>query len=286
MEKVKIKDIKIARRLTAIDDAKVIEFAGSINELGLLQNITITPNNELIGGLHRLKACELLGWEEIDAKILDLDELDTTLAQVEENSMRVERHYLEKGELLRIRKKIYEQKYPETKKGKAQARGMNEVLGYNVSAEFASTFSEDTAQKLNMSQRLVQELIQIVENLDPEVKQMVKVANINKSDALKLIRLSKGDPEIQKAAIGKLAAKQSKTIEQAIKAVKKTEPVTKKLPTSPLTLKEKILKQIQYRNLGISELQVAIEILKDCIKELEEKKILLSDLDKVGTGES
>jgi hypothetical protein len=232
----------------------------------------------LIAGLHRLKACELLGWEEIDANILDLNELDTKLTEIDENLMRVELHFIEKGELLRIRKEIYEQKYPETKKGKAQARGMNEVLGYNVSAESAVTFSEDTAKKLNISKRTVQELIQIAENLDPEVRQLVMAANLKKCDALDLIRLSNGDSEIQKAAIGKVAAKLCKTIAQAIKAVKKPEPVTEKLPASPPTLKKKILKPIRYERLANSELLDAIEILKDCIsqmqKELEKRKFV------------
>ncbi len=276
-EKVKIEDIKIIGRRRAIDDAKVVEIAQSIEKIGLINSITIKPNRELIAGLHRLKACQLLGRAEIDANIIDLDELDTKLVQIDENLTRAELHYIEKGELFKTRKEIYERKYPETKKGMAQARGMNKALGYNVSAESAPTFNEDTAKKLNISKRAVQELIYISENLDAEVKQMVMAANLKKCDALDLIRLSKGDSEIQKAAIGKVAARICKTIAQAIKAGKKPEPVPDKLPASP-TLKQKILKPILFERLANQELEDAIEILKDYIslmqKELEKRKLV------------
>jgi len=62
-------------------------------------------------------------------------------------------HYIDRGNQFKRRKQIYEELYPGTKVGVAQALAMNKILGHNVSAETAPTFVADTSSKTGKSQR-------------------------------------------------------------------------------------------------------------------------------------
>jgi hypothetical protein len=55
------------------------------------------------------------------------------------------------------RKEIYEQLYPETKQGRAQADGMNKAQGRaNVTDTVSVTFAADTAEKTGQSKRTIE----------------------------------------------------------------------------------------------------------------------------------
>jgi ParB family chromosome partitioning protein len=63
----------------------------SINQLGLLQPIGVTPSLHLVWGQRRLKACQMLNWQEIDAVVdpsLD-DILRAMQAEEDENNCRL-----------------------------------------------------------------------------------------------------------------------------------------------------------------------------------------------------
>lgn len=61
--------------------------ADSIKANGLLQPVVVDSRNELIAGERRLRACrDLLGWTEIDVRVLDVENL--LLAEHDENECR------------------------------------------------------------------------------------------------------------------------------------------------------------------------------------------------------
>ena len=100
---VKIADIKIgsrARQATGwLDDLQ-----RSIDALGVLQPIGVTPGNELIFGYRRLMACKALGFEEIPARIIDIDADDPVTAlrmEQAENEVRKDFTPSEKVEIAR-----------------------------------------------------------------------------------------------------------------------------------------------------------------------------------------
>ena len=96
LDRITIKD---GRR--TVDANKVKELADSMNQVGLLNPITINKGYELVAGAHRLKAAELLGWQEINCIIMDADELTCELAEIDENLMRNELHYIDRGNSLK-----------------------------------------------------------------------------------------------------------------------------------------------------------------------------------------
>ena len=63
---MKISDVKINPGRRDTQQRNVEELARSISAVGLMNPITVTQDNTLIAGLHRLEAVKLLGWTEIE----------------------------------------------------------------------------------------------------------------------------------------------------------------------------------------------------------------------------
>jgi ParB/RepB/Spo0J family partition protein len=57
------------------DLGDVSGLAASIEDIGLLHPIVVRPDGVLVAGERRLRAAELLGWSEIPATVVDLDEI-------------------------------------------------------------------------------------------------------------------------------------------------------------------------------------------------------------------
>ncbi|MCS7204629.1 MAG: ParB N-terminal domain-containing protein [Leptospiraceae bacterium] len=85
---IPLKDIKIPPRIrnrkTNVDD-----LMESMSEFGQLQPILINQNYELLAGYRRYLAAKSLGWNTIDAKIIDVrDKKKRLLIELEENQIR------------------------------------------------------------------------------------------------------------------------------------------------------------------------------------------------------
>src|SRR5712672_4468365 len=119
--KYSIADIKVLNRKRQAGD--ITALAKSIQEIGLLNPITIQPDGTLIAGLNRLEACKSIGWQEIEVNISELDELHAELAEIDENLVRNELHFLDRDDWMKRRKEIYEVLYPETS---VPGRGKNQ----------------------------------------------------------------------------------------------------------------------------------------------------------------
>jgi ParB family chromosome partitioning protein len=88
-----------------------------MKEIGQLHAIKVNPEMKLRAGLHRVEAAKILGWDEIEGDIVDVDPLRQELIEIDENLIRSELHFLERGEFLRRRKEIYEILYPDARRG-------------------------------------------------------------------------------------------------------------------------------------------------------------------------
>ena len=186
--KIKISDIKINPGRRDIQQRNVEELARSIAAVGLMNPITVTQDNTLIAGLHRLEAAKLLGWMEIECTVSDADGLQAELAEIDENFVRAGLSHRELGDLLLRRKELYEAIHPETRQGQ---RNGKTVKNDNLTGLQAKPFSEDTADKLGISKCTVERLVQTAANLTPEAKKIIRDADdkITRSDALKISRL-------------------------------------------------------------------------------------------------
>ena len=80
-----VDDVIIGTRLRKVDELKVQELSKSIEEIGLINAISIDEQNNLICGNHRLSAFKLLGRSEIPAMVFTEDELKKKLMEIDEN---------------------------------------------------------------------------------------------------------------------------------------------------------------------------------------------------------
>lgn len=220
--KVKIEDITVNPGRRAVSQDGIEELAFSIEQIGLLHPITLTEDRTLVAGLHRLEAVKSLGWSEIECTISDLDGLNAQLAELDENFARTNLSPLEIGDFLKRRKEIYEELYPETKAGVAQAIGRNKAKGKPMDCNLQSKkkpFIEDTADLTGQHPSTISRHIKVASELTPEAKEILK-------DAAKpvphstLSKISKLKPEQQKEVSSLLVSGEIKSVDEYLSGKK------------------------------------------------------------------
>lgn len=88
---VKIEDIKVKKRVRR-DLGDLTALKDSMHRYGLMNPITLNSNYELVAGERRLEAAKSLGWERVNANILDsnVDNIRQLEMELEENNQRKE----------------------------------------------------------------------------------------------------------------------------------------------------------------------------------------------------
>ena len=198
--RMKISEIKINPGRRDTQQRNVEELARSIAAVGLMNPITVTQDNTLIAGLHRLEAAKLLGWTEIECVVSEADGLQAELAEIDENFVRAGLSHRKLGDMLLRRKELYEALHPETRQGQ-----QNGQTAKNANSSFLETksFAQDTAEKLGVSKRTVEQLVQTARDLTPEAKKTIRDAGdkITKGAALKISRLPPDQQEVAAAVL-------------------------------------------------------------------------------------
>jgi len=191
MRTLKISDIIIRTRRRSANKTKVSALANEIESNGLLHPITVRPFGKqyiLVSGFHRLQAYIESGREEIECKVLQCDDLQADLIEITENMVRNELHPIEIGEnalrwiaILQVR-------------GWRAQPGDNRYTNRGAGTARLRT-TADLAKETGISERVMQENIQLAKNLIDEAKDAVIAKDVPKNIALAISRL---DPEIQR----------------------------------------------------------------------------------------
>jgi len=207
--KINIDEIRIIDRKRNAGD--IIQLSASINEIGLLQPITVTSDFRLIAGLHRLTACKYLGWQEIEVNVVDYDsEILSELAEIDENLIRNELTQFDKSIQTSRRKEIYEILHPHTAQGKTNNRAnqhtiKNEESGIlcHLPENKTESFVEQTAKATNQSERKIRKDARIGKILKPlehlitgtkfednlkELDELVKIADDKKGEGIEVAK--------------------------------------------------------------------------------------------------
>ena len=206
-KRVAVNKITVSETRRKIEPDKVRELAESIQQVGLLNPITVTRNFHLVAGAHRLEACKQLGWDEITCNLLEGEPLHLELAEIDENLIRNELDVISVGELALRRDEILE------------ALGLRASSGDNrfsknrgaPGAPLPKT-TESIANEIGVSKRALQENKQLARNLVPEAKEVIRKEDITKKEALKLARM---EPERQKVVVNRIQSGEAKSVQEA-----------------------------------------------------------------------
>ena len=111
--KIEISEIRVADRIRK-QPAKIEELAADIEQNGLINPITVMPvagGYQLLAGLRRLRAAQLLGWREIDANEVSPKDAEAALhIEYSENEQREGFSYSERMDYARLIEEIVKAK--------------------------------------------------------------------------------------------------------------------------------------------------------------------------------
>ena len=156
------------------------QLAQSLRNVGQLQSVLVVPDAledgcwEVKSGGRRLRAArDVLNWENLRCRQLNLDSLHAELAALDSN---LENDALKGADLdfaLARQKKIYEILYPET------------MQGYNQPKEdqTAKRFTQTKAEQLGVSETVVKDAIRRAEGLSDAAKVAYKQGALDKTEA-------------------------------------------------------------------------------------------------------
>lgn len=226
--RVPIKDIRIGKRLRALRETVVAELTRSIGELGLQVPITVASGIakregggadlvafDLIAGHHRIAACRQLGWEEIEATVVQMDMDERLLWEIDENLCRAELTELERGEHLMRRKEVYERIYPQARHG-----GDRKSPEYQDAENgILKPFHIDAAERVGLGKSTIQHAIRRVKRIDEKVRERVRELPDVANSAVELDALGNLDSEKQKRAVAMVEAGTAGSIRDAKKVL-------------------------------------------------------------------
>jgi ParB family transcriptional regulator, chromosome partitioning protein len=106
LEKIAVEDVEVIGKHREVDPEKVESLAASMAKIGLRTPITVrriekglgTTVFALVAGRHRLEAARSLGWEHIDAFIMEGNDNDARIWQLMENLYRADLTPLQRAE--------------------------------------------------------------------------------------------------------------------------------------------------------------------------------------------
>lgn len=211
--RIPVASIRVPPRLRPVDPAWAAAVAESMRETGLTHPVVVRPDEEgtatdyvLVAGMHRLYAADfILGWNEIDAEVRELDDRQAKVVEIDENLMRRELSALDRAVFLAERKRLWEEAHPETKRGgdrkSLKARGKNQTENISV----WSSFSKDVAERTGLTERTIRGATALAADLGPELIARLRLSPIA-DNAAQLKALARLPENFKSAALDPLAS--------------------------------------------------------------------------------
>ncbi|MBF0585261.1 MAG: ParB N-terminal domain-containing protein [Magnetococcales bacterium] len=226
MNTIPIANIAIHTRLRKLQPESVLSLSASVQEIGLLQPITVAlmlketdqtePHYTLIAGLHRLEAYKMLGKTEIPAIVITATMAEQRLMEIDENLERAELTHLERAEHLSERKRLYEEIHPETRHGGTPG-AVGIACGGKASKDVKNTFlppsfSKATAQRLNCSESTIQKAVHRATHISPETKEIIRDMPAIANSTIELDALASMTANEQVKAVEAVKSGQAKSV--------------------------------------------------------------------------
>lgn len=199
---IPIQAIHVGERARPIDEDHALAIAGSMAERGLINPITVraTPAANkgktpftLVAGGHRLRGGQLNQWVEIDAIVVEADNIEAQLMEISENLYRNELTALDRAIFVQKFREIYEDKHGRIAQGGDQKSKSNDWTSiFSPGKEL----SERVQDRLGFGRSTYFNVTKIGLNLRPELRQAVR-GTPAENDQSQLLQLAKLAPEDQ-----------------------------------------------------------------------------------------
>ena len=202
-------------------DTDVETLKKSIENVGLINPLTINKDNELLAGSRRFQAITELGWTEVPVHIVDRDALQQELISIDENLVRTPLDKLEFEKCLNRGREIYEQLNPTAIKIDVSNESLNpenKLKDKEQEKIDNDSFAAITAEKTGLSKSVIKSAIKRDELASDSVKQARSQGELNASQTNEIIQL---DKNLQEQVLPLIADRTVKEAKQIIKAVKK-----------------------------------------------------------------
>lgn len=211
IEKVPVDFVECHARHRAINTAKLGPLQESISAIGLQTPISVWLDEDddgnqrvhLVAGRHRLEVARLLGWEEIDAIYVEMNETDRELWEIDENLCRSELTEAEEAQHLARRKQLWEAK--EKSIGSTCTDTRVSSRGRKNEGR-PDGFAASTAKVTGDSKTTINRKIARAEKIEPEILEQVKGTDLDKGVVLD--ELAKAPKEAQAAKIIEIRERQ------------------------------------------------------------------------------
>jgi len=202
-------------------DTDVKTLKKSIENIGLINPLTINKENALLAGSRRFQAVTELGWTEVPVHIVDKDALEQELISIDENLVRTPLSNLELERCLNRGREIYEELNPDANKVDLSNETLNtENTQKQKEKEKLDTnsFAAITAEKTGLSKSVIKSAIKRDELASDSVKKARGLGELNASQTNAIIQL---DKDIQEEVLPLISDKTVKEAKKIIKAAKK-----------------------------------------------------------------
>lgn len=169
VDRIWLDALVVGDRLRTVDGAKVDALAASMAAIGLQQPVSVWFDEDetmhLVAGLHRVRAAEKLGWEQINAVTVEMDEIDRVLWEIDENLCRAELTEAQEAEHLARRKELWEAR---TQRQSAQLEPI-ESKRADGRGHRSEGFASETSAVTGQSKATVNRKVSRAEKIAPDV---------------------------------------------------------------------------------------------------------------------
>lgn len=101
MDLEKINPHPLNEKIYGNDKVQQDELKKSIEMLGLLEPLTITKDNTLVSGHRRLQALKEIGWEDVDCRISEFENLTLSLVELNRYRKKTSKELLNEAKILK-----------------------------------------------------------------------------------------------------------------------------------------------------------------------------------------
>ena len=252
---VDIEKIRVEDRIRK-DLGDISELAKDIEQNGLINPPTVTPDLVLIAGERRLAACKLLGWQQIEVKVMEVRDYEHQLRlEISENENRKD---FTLAERLGWARRLEQVERLKARERQGERTDLN--IRKNFSGSETGRARDKVAQAVGLGSGLQYEKAKYIQDHDPEALERIDSgeSSIHREYQRLRAELKQKDERILK-------------LQQALEEELKKPPNVIQVEKMPDGVRDQLIKQDKQ----IKELQAELEALREKrgdVSELETRK--------------